>query len=105
MKIRQKPIDLDAVQWWPPGDERHDPAMVSHRKGNSVSPPDYLQRGDIYCFGEGFGPEFGGNIFMIRTGGTNDNIVLKPGDWIINGVNGDKHICSQEAFEATYEPA
>ena len=38
-KFRKRPVVVEAVQWFPPGDPRHDPAMLSHRKGNSVIPP------------------------------------------------------------------
>lgn len=44
-------------------------------------------------------------IFLIRTGGPNDNVTVHPGDWIITGVNGEKYPCRPDIFEKTYEPA
>lgn len=104
MKYRKRPVIVDAQQWWPPSDSRHDPTMLSHRKGNSVTPGDYRQTGDIYCFCEGAGPGFGGDIYFIRVGGPNDNVMIHPGDWIITGVQGEKYPCKPDIFEMTYEP-
>lgn len=103
MKYRKKPVVIEAQQWFPPGDERHDPSMLSHRKGNQVDPPDYRQDGDLFCFADGMGPEWGGNIFFIRTGGSNSDVQVHPGDWIITGVKGEKYPCKPDIFEATYE--
>lgn len=97
-KFRKKPVVIEAQQWFPPGDERHDPAMLSHR------PPDYRQDGDIFCFAEGASPGYGGDIFFVRTGGPNSDVQIHPGDWIITGVKGEKYPCKPDIFEATYEP-
>lgn len=103
MKYRKKPIVVDAVQWWPPGDPRHDPSMLSDRKGNAVDPPDYRQSGDLYAFSKikGMGVD---DVYLIRTGGPNDNVTVHPGDWIITGIKGEKYPCSNDIFMATYEP-
>lgn len=102
MKFRKKPVVIEAKQWFPPGDERHDPSMVTYRAGNAVSPPDYRQTGDIYPFSTIKG--MGENIYFIRVGGVNDNVEIHPGDWIITGVKGEKYPCKPDIFEATYEP-
>lgn len=104
MKFRKKPIVVDAQQWFPPGDPRHDPKMLTIRKGNSVSTPDYRQKGDIYPFTtiKGMGAD---NIYFIRTGGPNDNVEVHPGDWIITGIKGEKYPCNPDIFAATYEQA
>jgi len=101
MKFRKKPVVIDAVQWFPPGDERHDPAMLSHRKGNQVDPPDYRQDGDLWQFSPIKG--MGDDIFMLRT--LEGELRVSPGDWIITGVKGEKYPCKPDIFEATYEPA
>lgn len=31
-------------------------------------------------------------------------MTAKPGDWIITGVNGERHPCKPDIFEKTYEP-
>ena len=102
MKFRKKPVVIEAQQWFPPDDPRHDPAMLVHRKGNAVSPPDYRRDYDLYCaIDEKYGQ--GPSIFMIRTGGSNSDVQVHPGDWIITGVKGEKYPCKPDIFEATYE--
>lgn len=103
MQFRKKPVVIEAQQWFEPDDPRHDPTMLTHRKGNTVSPPDYLQDGDLYCLIDkkyGMGP----SVFMIRTGGPNSDVQVHPGDWIITGVRGEKYPCKDEIFRQTYEP-
>lgn len=99
-KYRKKPVVVDAVQWWPPSDPRHDPSMVTHRKGNTVSPPDYRQAGDLFQFSEI--PGMGDDIFMLAVT-KGDHVRVHPGDWIITGVEGEKYPCKASVFEATYE--
>ena len=102
MKFRKKPVVIEAQQWWPPGDDRHDPSMLTHRKGNAVNPPDYRQDGDLFCaIDEKYGQ--GPSVFMIRTGGSNSDVQVHPGDWIITGVQGEKYPCKPDIFEKTYE--
>ena len=105
MKFRKKPIVVEAKQWFPPKDHRHDPTMLNHRRGNSVSPPDYRRTGDIYCFtdGDGAGPGFRGDLYFIRVGEPNDNIQIHPGDWIITGTKGEKYPCRDDIFNETHE--
>ena len=100
MKVRKKPVIVEAQQWWPPEDERHDPSMLVHRKGNAINPPDYRQVGDLYCAirGDmGMGPA----VYMVRT--LEGDLKVSPGDWIITGVKGEKYPCKPDIFEATYE--
>lgn len=101
-KFRKKPVVVDAQQWWPPGDLRHDPSMLIHRKGNQVDPPDYRQSGDLWQFSTIRG--MGDDVFMIRTGGSNSDVQVHPGDWIITGIKGEKYPCKPDIFAATYEP-
>lgn len=101
VKFRKKPVVIEAQQWFPPGDDRHDPAMLVYRKGNSVSPPDYRKVGDLYCvFDEKLGQ--GPSLYMIKT--LEGDLKVSPGDWIITGVKGEKYPCKPDIFEATYEP-
>lgn len=103
-KFRKKPIVIKAQQWWPPGDSRHDPSMLVHRKGNTVDPPDYRQLNDLYLAMPGGLPNIGGSdVFMVRT--LEGDMKVSPGDWIITGVNGEKYPCKPDVFEKTYEPA
>lgn len=99
MKFRKKPIVIEARQWWPPGDPRHAPDMLSRCKGNSVDPPDYRRVGDLFQFSQVKG--FGDDIFMVRT--LEGDMTVRPGDWVITGVAGEKYPCRADIFAATYE--
>ena len=33
------------------------------------------------------------------------DMIARPGDWIITGVEGEKYPCKDEIFQKTYEPA
>lgn len=99
-KYRKKPVEIEAQQWFPPGDDRHDSTMLSHRKGNTVDPPDYRQVGDLYL---AFKAEVQGqpDTYMIKT--LEGSLKVSPGDWIITGVQGEKYPCKPDIFEATYD--
>ena len=99
-QYRKKPVVIEAMQWWPPSDPRHDPSMLSHRRGNAVDPPDYRQDGDLWQFSEI--PGYGDDRFMIRT--LEGDLKVSPGDWIITGIQGERYPCKPDIFAATYEP-
>lgn len=101
MKFRKKPIVIEAQQWWPPGDDRHNPSMLSHRKGNTVDPPDFLRTGDLFQFSTIAG--MGDDIFMVKT--LEGDMRVSPGDWIITGIQGERYACKPDIFAATYEAA
>lgn len=103
-KFRKRPVVIEAQQWWPPGDTRHEPLMLSHRKGNTVDPPDYLRLGDLrlgdlFQFSRIVG--MGHDVFFIKT--LEGDMKVSPGDWIITGVKGEKYACKPDIFEMTYE--
>lgn len=98
-KFRKKPVVIDAVQWWPPGNPLHDPALLSHRKGNAVNPPDYRQIGDLFRFSSV--PGMGDDIFLLAT--LEGDMRVSPGDWIITGVKGERYPCKPDIFEQTYD--
>lgn len=103
-RYRKKPVVISAQQWFPPGDPRHDPAMLTVRRGNAVTPPDYRQVGDLYLAMPGGVPNIGGDdVFMIRT--LEGDMRVTPGDWVITGVQGEKYACKPDIFAQTYEPA
>lgn len=100
-KYRKKPVVIEAKQWFPPPDERHDPSMVVERKGNQVDPPDYRQVGDLYCampVMPGFNTVA---IYMIRT--LEGDMKLSPGDYVVIGVHGEKYCVKPDIFEASYD--
>lgn len=99
MKFRKRPVVIEAQQWWPPEDDRHDPSMLTVP---SVAEGRYLQVGDLYCGikgGIGMGPA----VYFIKT--LEGDMRVSPGDWIITGVKGERYPCKPDIFEATYEPA
>ncbi len=101
-KYLKKPIVIEAQRWFPPGDLRHDPSMLTVRKGNSVNPPDYLQLGDLYCAMPAKDLRMGNeNIYMIKT--LEGSMKVSPGDWVIIGVAGEKYACKPDIFAAIYE--
>ncbi len=86
-KFRKKPVVIEAVQWHPdktPGDFR---------------------RGRYYNYRLGvdrFGVEYTVLEVGLRT--LEGFMHIKPGDWIITGVKGERYPCKPDIFEATYEP-
>ena len=78
MKYRKKPVVVDAVQWFRPGDEM--------KIGAPVLSATYRQ-------GAQYIPTLEGDMF------------LTPGDWIIRGVRGEFYPCKPEIFAETYEAA
>jgi hypothetical protein len=92
-KFRKKPVVVDAVQWWPPSDERYD--AVATPIWNPV--PGKVKCGDICVM---IGPP---DFYTIHT--LEGPMRLTPGDWIITGVKGEKYPCKPDIFEATYDPA
>lgn len=87
MKFRKKPVVIEATQWFPPGDERHVPIQ-----GVDSMHPDAARKAglnpDEYCH-------------SVKT--LEGRMSVKPGDWIITGVKGEKYPCKPDIFEATYE--
>lgn len=77
MKYRKKPVVIEAVQWFRPGDHA---AVVA----DSASPTGFAIRT----------PE---NTVILHE--------VTPGDWIITGVRGEVYPCKPDVFAATYEPA
>lgn len=98
MKYRKKPIEIDAEQWFPPGDERHNP---KHKVGCEVGMADV---GTITTMM----PDGANKFYAMKT--VSGWAKLKPGDWIITGpatevTPRDIYPCKNDVFLATYEPA
>jgi len=75
-KFRKKPVEIEAVQWWKPGDH---PAVRSDDR----SPTGYA---------------------MHTLEHTEIRHEVALGDWIITGVHGEQYPCKDEIFQVTYEP-
>jgi hypothetical protein len=95
-KFRKKPVVIEAVQWFPPGDGRHlkFPWEVgcdvgAARVGTIIQQPwDNIKDGL--------------KAYTIKT--LEGWIELSSGDWVITGVKGEKYPCKPEIFAMTYEP-
>ena len=77
-KFRKKPVVIEAEQWFP------------GRKVEGV-----VERPAIDSRSETVG--------IVKT--LEGDMIAKPGDWIITGVEGEKYPCKNEIFKKTYEPA
>jgi len=95
MRFRKKPILIQAVQWFPPEDNRHD--ANSHPVGCD---PGAAMVGTIV---KQPWDNTGGHAYSIKT--LEGWAELTTGDWIITGIKGEKYPCKPDIFEATYEAA
>lgn len=77
-KFRKKPVVIEAVQWFKPGDH---PAVVMKAGHNR-----YADEG----------------VPWVET--LEGGHIVTPGDWIITGVKGEHYPCKPDIFAATYEP-
>lgn len=80
MKYRKKPVIVEAVQWFKHGDHQEVHPMPND---GQVYPALLTENGYIQTL-EG--------IMQVR-----------PGDWIITGVQGEHYPCKPDIFEMTYE--
>ena len=95
-KYIKNPIAIEASQWFPPGDERHNP---EHRVGCEVGMADI---GTITAMK----PDAGNVFYSMKT--LSGWVKLEPGDWIIQGPPTAKHSrdwypCKPDIFAATYD--
>lgn len=76
-KFRKKSVIIEAEQWFPG-------VKIDGVIGNPSNNP--------MLYGQYFVETLEG---MMR---------VRPGDWVITGVQGEKYPCKPDIFEATYEP-
>lgn len=96
MTFVKKPIAVNASQWWPPDDSRHDP---KHVVGCEVGTADI---GTITVIR----PDAHNTFYSLKT--ISGWAKLKPGDWIIIGpvtktVSRDIYPCDHGVFLETYD--
>jgi hypothetical protein len=84
-KFRKKPVEIEAVQYFP--------ELVDKIEGLLQTPGEY---------GANYGSGIPGVQVHIHT--LEGSMVVRKGDWIITGVNGEKYPCKPDIFEKTYEP-
>lgn len=76
---RKKSIEVEAVQWFKPGDH---PAVKAQEAAGG---------------GRGFDTGYG------QIDHVTGHYLVIPGDWIITGVNGEAYVLKPDVFEASYE--
>lgn len=82
MKFRKKPVEIEAVQW-----------NATKDSWDAIK-----AMGDI----DWKPGEMGSETFIITT--LEGDHLVKKGDWIIRGVEGEFYPCKPDIFEKTYEP-
>lgn len=87
MKYRKKPVVIDAVQWFKPGDD----SRV------------YFRSKDDRGLWEIAHPEKDGAKPVVDS--KEGWHFIEPGYWIITGVEGETYGCHPDIFAKTYEPA
>lgn len=76
-KFQKKPVVVDAVQWFP---------------GQPVD--GVVEQPAPECASETVG--------IVKT--LEGDMIARPGDWIITGIEGEKYPCKDDIFKKTYEP-
>lgn len=93
MKIRKKPIIVNAVQWFEPDDERHAPEHIIVRKPTG-------KVGEITCDSGGLG--VGPPHYFIKT--VQHAVRLNSGDWLLTDPSdGDSWPVSDALIREKYE--
>jgi len=96
MRVRKKPVEVEAYQWNGTDDNASEIIDWILSTNGSAS---YTCDSKDGCYYDAVNHK---HHIAIRTleGTMNAN----PGDWIIQGVQGEFYPCKPDIFEATYEP-
>ncbi len=76
-KFKKKPVVIEAEQWFP---GQHVDGVEEQPADGSKSQP----------------------IGIVKT--LEGDMIARPGDWIITGIQGEKYPCKDGIFQKTYEP-
>ena len=100
--FQSKSTKVQAKQWFPPGDNRHDPSML-----RTYSAGEIRTLGDLFLQMKGGLPQVGGeDRYAIRT--PSGDAKVNPGDWIVTGPRTDiidRYPCDPVTFSQKYELA
>lgn len=99
MKVRKKPVIVDAVQFNPEGRLWHEitfPDGVRKTSYDEVS----LLMGTSGCSAKPPCWSWDRMGYLPTLEGAN---IVSPGDWIITGVKGEKYPCKPDIFKLTYD--
>lgn len=118
MRYRKKPVVIEATQWFENGDHPDDGDPV--REGHVVRyyrMPPVNDAGEVDVNGELNGQKRHcdlpysrrlGCAYVMHDHGWIDTIegghTVCPGDWIIQGLQGEFYPCKPDIFDATYQP-
>ncbi len=91
MKVRKKPIVVEAEQWFKHGDNS-DVVLFDYNSSGVTHMPKFVCK---HC---GLGNLEHGYIKTLEGGH-----IVCPKDWIITGVAGEKYPCKPDIFEKTYD--
>lgn len=99
MRVRKRPVEVDAVQWHRMGDHPAVVPLVVQRyvNGRLVDTPG----ANIYPNDQAYYPGMENTHGYIVT--LEGGHIVYPGDWIITGVKGERYPCKPDIFAATYE--
>lgn len=94
MKFRNKPVEVEAEQWF----------CLSDLPGTVVpyviTTDDNITDGDSAICGHCGGDMYVHGWIDTLEGGH----IVCPGDWIITGIKGERYPCKPDIFAATYDP-
>jgi hypothetical protein len=106
-KYRKKPVVIEAEQWFKNGDHPQDECYYVDDK----SPDRFLSEGKMVRYYRP--PGLNGKTLckhcknIRHLHGWIDTLegghIVCPGDWIVQGVQGELYPCKPDIFEATYE--
>lgn len=88
MRFRQKPQIVEATQWYPPHDPRHQAIKEVSEEFPEFTGPD----GAFWCA-----------YAIVRTGA--EHLTLVPGDWLLKDCQGRLTVLHSDVFAVMYEPA
>jgi hypothetical protein len=102
VRFRKRPIIVEAVRFNPNATVVRDPDF---RCPPGVRPTSYLAVARLLgTSGCSHGPEVWNWSVLGVVETLGGPAVIKPGDWIITGVKGERYPCEAAIFAATYEP-
>lgn len=109
MKVRKKPVVVDAHRWFMNGDHPLDDVWRPFEDTGII--PHLPREGLVVRYYRH--PQVAGTILcrncnnIMHDHGWIDTLegghIVCPGDWIITGVKGEHYPCKPDVFDATYE--
>lgn len=94
-KYMKKPVVVDAVQWFRPGDERHDAEATPWVR---ITESTSYAIGVVAAFSDADGKPLN---FCLRV--VDQWVYLPNGCWIVTSPDGDVQLVDEKRFAATYE--